>query len=119
MANDGQSLRNADGSPLLGALRSRTMMVMITAITPSENASTRALENELSELDMVDRDLLAHRQPARRGWRVNRCQEPRSGRRLYAAKLCTAERERGVEEVQCRTHQARACSLPTVRTVFV
>jgi hypothetical protein len=28
------------------------MMVMMTAMTPSENASTRALENEPSELDM-------------------------------------------------------------------
>src|SRR5580704_402241 len=51
MANDGHSFRSALGSPLLGARRSRTMMVRMTAITPSENASTRPLEKP-SELDI-------------------------------------------------------------------
>jgi hypothetical protein len=35
-----------------GAFRSSIMIVMMTAMTPSENASTRALENEPSELDV-------------------------------------------------------------------
>src|SRR5258708_23538526 len=52
MANDGQSLTSAAGSPVLGAFRSSTMIVMMTAMTPSENASTRALENEPWELDI-------------------------------------------------------------------
>src|SRR5580658_708501 len=53
MANDGQSPTRAPGSPLRGGFKSSTMMVMMTAMTPSENASTRALENEPSELDIA------------------------------------------------------------------
>src|SRR5258708_1697856 len=52
MANDGQSLTSAAGSSLRGAFRSSTMIVMMTAITPSENASSRALEKEPPELDL-------------------------------------------------------------------
>src|ERR1700722_1116468 len=52
MANDGQSPTRAPGSPLRGGFKSSTMIVMMTAMTPSENASTRALENEPSELDI-------------------------------------------------------------------
>src|SRR5580700_2564662 len=57
MANDGQSRRSAAGSALFGARRSSTMMVMMTAMTPSENASKRALENEAWVLD-IDREAL-------------------------------------------------------------
>src|ERR1700722_7481395 len=65
MANDGQSPTRAPGSPFRGGFKSSTMMVMMTAMTPSENASRRALENEPSELD-IGSPLSSTRLPSQR-----------------------------------------------------
>jgi hypothetical protein len=48
LVEEGPQLNKAAGSADPGAFRSSTMTVMMTAMTPSENASSRAFEKRSS-----------------------------------------------------------------------